>query len=253
MSTGDPLLEVSDLHAGYGSLEAVAGISLHVGAAETVALVGRNGAGKTTSLLAIAGLRYGRFPGGVKLAGAEISRASSRQIVDAGLSHVPEGHRIFSSLTVEENLLLGAYTRRRQGRKAAAGAMERIYDLFPILRTYASRNAGFLSGGEQQMVAIGQALMAEPRVLMLDEPTSGLAPIVVRTIYEAIAQLREQGIAILIVEQSVPRALANSDRCYVMERGRIVISGDSAILAQDEHVFAIVRGTEEVPSPARTG
>ncbi|HTX29314.1 MAG TPA: ABC transporter ATP-binding protein [Streptosporangiaceae bacterium] len=252
MSTGEPLLEVSDLHAGYGSLEAVAGISLHVGAAETVALVGRNGAGKTTSLLAIAGLRYGRFPGGVKLGGTDISRASSRQIVDAGLAHVPEGHRIFTGLTVEENLRLGAYTRRRSGRKAVAGTMERIFDLFPILRTYASRNAGFLSGGEQQMVAIGQALMAEPRVLMLDEPTSGLAPIVVRTIYDAIAQLREQGIAILIVEQSVPRALANSNRCYVMERGRIVISGDSAILAQDEHVFAIVRGTEEVPSPART-
>lgn len=252
MSTGDPLLEISDLHAGYGSLQAVAGISLQVGAAETVAIVGRNGAGKTTSLLAVAGLRYGRFPGSVKLGGTEISRASSRQIVDAGLAHVPEGHRIFTSLTVEENLRLGAYTRRRSGRKAVADTMERIYELFPILRTYASRSAGFLSGGEQQMVAIGQALMAEPRVLMLDEPTSGLAPIVVRTIYEAIAQLREQGIAILIVEQSVPRALANSNRCYVMERGRIVISGDSSILAQDEHVFAIVRGTEEVPSPART-
>jgi branched-chain amino acid transport system ATP-binding protein len=252
MSTGDPLLVVSDLHAGYGSLQAVAGISFQVGAAETVALIGRNGAGKTTSLLAIAGLRYGRFPGSVKLNGAEVSKATSRQIVDAGLAHVPEGHRIFASLNVEENLRLGAYTRRRSGRKAVASTMERVYDLFPILRTYASRNAGFLSGGEQQMVAIGQALMAEPRVLMLDEPTSGLAPIVIRSIYDAIGQLREQGMAILIVEQSVPRALANSSRCYVMERGRIVISGDSPILAQDEHVFAIVRGTEEVSSPART-
>jgi len=252
MSTGDPLLAVSDLHAGYGSLQAVDGISFQVHEAETVALIGRNGAGKTTSLLAIAGLRYGRFPGSVKLAGTEMSRASSREIVDAGLAHVPEGHRIFASLNVEENLRLGAYTRRRQGRKAVATSMERVYNLFPILRTYASRNAGFLSGGEQQMVAIGQALMAEPKVLMLDEPTSGLAPIVIRTIYEAVAQLREQGLAILIVEQSVPRALANSNRCYVMERGRIVISGDSPALAQDEHVFAIVRGTEEVPSPART-
>jgi branched-chain amino acid transport system ATP-binding protein len=217
-----------------------------------VALIGRNGAGKTTSLLAIAGLRYVRFPGTVKLAGTDMSRASSREIVDAGLAHVPEGHRIFASLNVEENLRLGAYTRRRQGRKAVATSMERVYNLFPILRTYAARNAGFLSGGEQQMVAIGQALMAEPKVLMLDEPTSGLAPIVIRTIYEAVAQLREQGLAILLVEQSVPRALANSNRCYVMERGRIVISGDSAVLAQDEHVFAIVRGTEEVSSPART-
>ena len=131
--------------------------------------------------------------------------------------------------------------------------MERVFDLFPILRTYASRNAGFLSGGEQQMVAIGQALMAEPKVLMLDEPTSGLAPMVVRTIYDAIGRLRDQGLAVLMVEQSVPRALANSDRCYVMERGRIVISGYSTVLAQNEHVFAIVRGTEEVSAPARSG
>ena len=253
MKTGETLLDVSDLYAGYGSLEAVAGISFQVNEAETVALIGRNGAGKTTSLLSIAGLRYGRFPGSVQLAGAEVSTSSSRQIVDAGLAHVPEGHRIFRSLTVEENLRLGAYTRRRAGRKAAAGTMERVFDLFPILRTYATRNAGFLSGGEQQMVAIGQALMAEPRVLMLDEPTSGLAPVVIRTIYDAIGRLREQGLAILIVEQSVPRALANSNRCYVMERGRIVISGESPVLAQNEHVFAIVRGTEEVSAPARSG
>jgi branched-chain amino acid transport system ATP-binding protein len=253
MSAGEPLLDVSDLHAGYGSLQAVAGISLQVGAAETVALIGRNGAGKTTSLLAIAGLRYGRFPGNVKLGGADVTRASPRELVDAGLAHVPEGHRIFASLTVEENLLLGAYPRRRAGRKAAAATMERVFDLFPILRTYASRNAGFLSGGEQQMVAIGQALMAEPKVLMLDEPTSGLAPMVVRSIYDAIGRLRDQGLAVLMVEQSVPRALANSDRCYVMERGRIVISGDSPVLAQNEHVFAIVRGTEEVSAPARSG
>jgi branched-chain amino acid transport system ATP-binding protein len=252
VSTGDPLLEVSDLHAGYGSLLAVNGISLQLGEAETVSLIGRNGAGKTTSLLAIAGLRYGRFPGQVTLAGVDVSRASPRQLVDAGLAHVPEGHRIFSSLSVEENLLLGAYTRRRHGRKAAATTMDRVFDLFPILRTYATRNAGYLSGGEQQMVAIGQALMAEPKVLMLDEPTSGLAPIVIRTIYEAIGVLRDQGLAVLIVEQSVPRALANSSRCYVMERGRIVISGESQVLAADDHVSAIVRGTEEVPSPART-
>ncbi len=253
MSAGDPLVDVSDLHDGYGSLQAVAGISLQVGAAETVALIGRNGAGKTTSLLAIAGLRYGRFPGSVKLGGADVTRATPRELVDAGLAHVPEGHRIFASLTVEENLLLGAYTRRRAGRKAAAATMERVFDLFPILRTYASRNAGFLSGGEQQMVAIGQALMAEPKVLMLDEPTSGLAPMVVRTIYDAIGRLRDQGLAVLMVEQSVPRALANSNRCYVMERGRIVISGESPVLAQNEHVFAIVRGTEEVSAPARSG
>jgi branched-chain amino acid transport system ATP-binding protein len=250
MTTGEPLLAVTDLHAGYGSLRAVAGISLHVNEGETVALIGRNGAGKTTSLLAIAGLRYGRFPGTVRLAGTDLSNASPRQIVEAGLAHVPEGHRIFRSLSVEENLRLGAYTRRRTGHKAIAAATERVYNLFPILRTYATRNAGYLSGGEQQMVALGQALMAEPKVLMLDEPTSGLAPMIIRVIYEAISTLRNEGLAILIVEQSIPRALANSTRCYVMERGRIVMSGDSATLAGNEHVFAIVRGTEDAPAPA---
>ena len=248
MSIGDPLLAISELHAGYGSLRAVAGVSLHVNEVETVALVGRNGAGKTTTLLAVAGLRYGRFPGTVTLAGTDLSSASPGQIVQAGLAHVPEGHRIFRSLSVEENLRLGAYTRRRSGQKAIAAAIERVYDLFPILRTYAARNAGFLSGGEQQMVALGQALMANPKVLMLDEPTSGLAPMIIRGIYDAINKLHDEGLAILIVEQSIPRALANSTRCYVMERGRIVISGDSSDLANNEHVFAIVRGTEEAPA-----
>jgi branched-chain amino acid transport system ATP-binding protein len=248
MSSNAPLLEVTELQAGYGAMRAVDGVSLRVGAAETVALIGRNGAGKTTSLLAIAGLRYGQFAGRVALDGADVSRATPRQLVEAGLAHVPEGHRIFPELTVEENLRLGAYTRRRAGRKAVAATMETVFDLFPILRTYASRNAGFLSGGEQQMIAIGQALMAEPKVLMLDEPTSGLALAVIRTIYQATRQLRDQGMALLIVEQSVPRALANSDRCYLMERGRIVISGDSEALARNDRVSAIVRGTEEVPS-----
>jgi branched-chain amino acid transport system ATP-binding protein len=251
MNDRDAVLHVADLQAGYGSMKAVEGISLHVAAGETVALIGRNGAGKTTSLLSIAGLRYGRFPGTVTLNGADVSRATPRQLVEAGLAHVPEGHRIFRTLTVQENLFLGAYTRHRAGRKAAAATMEGVFQLFPILGTYASRNAGFLSGGEQQMVAIGQALMAEPKILMLDEPTSGLAPMVVRSIYEALGQLREQGLAILVVEQSVPRALANSDRCYVMERGSIMINGNSPALAQNEHVFAIVRGTEEVPTSAQ--
>jgi branched-chain amino acid transport system ATP-binding protein len=249
MSEDSGLLVISDLQAGYGSMRAVSGISLHAGAGETVAIIGRNGAGKTTSLLAVAGMRYGNFPGRVTMGGADLSRATPKQIVAAGVAHVPEGHRIFRSLTVEENLRLGAYSRRRAGKKAIDVSMEGVFALFPILKTYASRNAGFLSGGEQQMVAIGQALMAEPKVLMLDEPTSGLSPMVIRDILAALAQLRERGLAILVVEQSVPRALANSDRCYVMERGRIVKRGDSAQLATDEHVSAIVRGVEEVSAP----
>jgi branched-chain amino acid transport system ATP-binding protein len=239
-------LIVADLHAGYGSMEAVAGISLEVRAGETVAMLGRNGAGKTTALLAIAGLRYGRFSGSIVLSNVDVSRFSAAQIVKAGLAHVPEGHRIFQSLTVQENLRLGAYARRREGRRTLQVSMASVFDLFPILRKYASRSAGFLSGGEQQMLAIGQALMADPKVLMLDEPTSGLSQIVIRDILRALSQLREQGLAILLVEQSVPRALANSDRCYVMERGCIVLSGPSDALAADERVGAIVRGTQDV-------
>jgi branched-chain amino acid transport system ATP-binding protein len=253
MSEDGTKLVVEGLHAGYGSMEAVSGISLEVSTGETVAVIGRNGAGKTTSLLAIAGLRYGRFTGHVTLGDTDLSRAGTTEIVNAGLAHVPEGHRIFRTLSVQENLKLGAYARRRVGRKVVETSMERVFELFPILRTYATRNAGFLSGGEQQMVAIGQALMADPKVLMLDEPTSGLSLVVIRTILSALAQLREQGLAILIVEQSVPRALANSDRCYVMERGRILMSGPSPELALDERVGAIVRGTEEAQLPGAEG
>ncbi len=179
----------------------------------------------------------------------DLSKARTPQIVAAGLAHIPEGHRIFRALTVEENLKLGGYTRRRVGREKITASMDRVFELFPILKTYAKRNAGFLSGGEQQMVAIGQALMADPKVLMLDEPTSGLSLVVIRNILEAIGQLRAQGMAILLVEQSVPRAFANSDRIYVMERGQILMSGPSAELVQDERVGAIVRGTEDAQLP----
>jgi branched-chain amino acid transport system ATP-binding protein len=249
MSEDNGLLVISDLQAGYGSMRAVSGISLYARAGETVAIIGRNGAGKTTSLLAVAGMRYGSYPGRITMGDTDLSRATPKQVVSAGVAHVPEGHRIFRSLTVQENLRLGAYTRRRSGKKVVDASMEDVFSLFPILKTYASRNAGYLSGGEQQMVAIGQALMADPKVLMLDEPTSGLSPMVIRDILAALAKLRERGLAILVVEQSVPRALANSDRCYVMERGRIVKEGDSAKLANDEHVSAIVRGVEEAPPP----
>jgi branched-chain amino acid transport system ATP-binding protein len=250
MSPAGTKLVVNGLHAGYGSMEVVTDVSFEVSTGETVALIGRNGAGKTTSLMAIAGLRYGNTRGEVDLDGIDLTRASAKRIVDAGLAHVPAEHRIFRTLTVEENLRLGAYSRRRAGRKEIMASMERIFELFPILKTYAAKSAGFLSGGEQQMVAIGQALMANPKVLMLDEPTSGLSLMMIRAILEALAKLRDEGLAILIIEQSVPRALANSDRCYVMERGRILMAERSETLAQDERVLAVVRGTEEVQLPA---
>ena len=246
MTDDEPILSVSELHAGYGAMEAVAGVSMDVGVGETVALIGRNGAGKTTTLLAIAGLRYGKSRGTVRVAGADVSGSNPKDIVRAGLSHVPEGHRIFSGLTVRENLRLGAYVRRSAGRRAIGQSMERVFAVFPILSAYADRNAGYLSGGEQQMVAIGQALMSEPKLLMLDEATSGLSLVVIRAILDALKLLKGEGLSLLIVEQSVSRALEHSDRCYVMERGQIVMRGDSAEMAKDPRVAAVVAGTEQV-------
>jgi branched-chain amino acid transport system ATP-binding protein len=238
-----PRLVVSDLCAGYGTMEVVSRVSLDVAAGETVALIGRNGAGKSTLLMAIAGLRYGSFAGSVLFDGRDLSRASAKQAVEAGIAHVPEGHRVFTQLTVAENLRLGAYRRRRAARSELDASLGRVFELFPVLRKYARREAGLLSGGEQQMVAIGQGLMVDPKILMLDEPTSGLALPVVQLILDVISELRAKGLGILIVEQSVTRALAVSDRCYLMERGLIVIHGDSAGLAMDERIPNIVRGT----------
>jgi branched-chain amino acid transport system ATP-binding protein len=246
MNSPRPRLVVSDLCAGYGTMQVVSRVSLDVAAGETVALIGRNGAGKSTLLMAIAGMRYGSSAGSVRFGDRDLSRASAIQVVGAGIAHVPEGHRVFTQLSVTENLRLGAYQRRRAPRAELDASLNRVFELFPALRKYARRDAGLLSGGEQQMVAIGQALMVDPKVLMLDEPTSGLALPVVRIIVEVLSELRANGLGILVVEQSVTRALAVSDRCYLMERGQIVIAGDSAVLATDERVPGIVRGTATV-------
>jgi branched-chain amino acid transport system ATP-binding protein len=245
MTQDKPRLVVEDLHAGYGSMTVVSGVSLEVGAGEAVAVIGRNGAGKSTTLSAIAGLRHGRSSGSVVFGGVDLSRASCPEVVSAGLGHVPEGHRIFATMTVLENLKLGAYTRRKVGRRAVQTALDDVFDVFPVLRDFAERRAGLLSGGQQQMVAIGQALMAKPRMLMLDEPTSGLSLIVIRDILDALERLRADGLGLLFVEQSVPRALKHSDRCYVMERGRVVLAGPSSQLVDNDDVYAIVRGTRE--------
>jgi branched-chain amino acid transport system ATP-binding protein len=218
---------------------------MFVESGEIVSLIGRNGAGKTTSLLAIAGLRYGCNAGQVTIGGEDVSKASAPAIVRAGLAHVPEGHRVLRTLSVRENLLLGAFGRRREGRKVIGETMDRVNALFPVLAQYEARPAGYLSGGQQQMLAIGQALMAEPKFLLLDEPTSGLAQVVIQGILEALMQLRDSGMGILMVEQSVDRALQNSRRCYVMEQGQIALSGNSEILAEDPRVSNIVRGMSD--------
>ncbi|MGY1550522.1 ABC transporter ATP-binding protein [Microbacterium sp. A588] len=243
----DPFtLRVRGLRAGYSSMEAVSGVELDVPLGEITSLIGRNGAGKTTALLAIAGSRQGSNGGSVLLGDVDVSKASAPEIVKAGLSHVPEGHRIFKELTVEENLRLGAWVHRRTSKKSTEG-IDRVYDLFPILKEFSGRDAGFLSGGQQQMVAIGQALMARPRILMLDEPTSGLALPVIASILEVLHRLKDDGMGILLVDQGIQRALDNSSTTYVMDQGAIVISGPSKELASNPRVFDIVRGTDEAP------
>ncbi len=246
MSSSERALVAAGISTGYGSMQVVREVSLTVRPGEIVALIGRNGAGKTTTMLALGGLRYGRWSGSVRLGDTDLSRLTPHQIVRQGVALVPEGHRIFRTLTVLENLRLGATPIRAKGAEAIATTMSRVLELFPILETYRDRNAGFLSGGEQQMVAIGQALMARPAVLLLDEPTSGLAPAMIRVIYDALDALRADGIAILVVEQSVERALARSDRYYVMEQGKLIRDGRSDDKDAAAGVAAIVRGVEAV-------
>lgn len=241
-------LTVTDLRAGYGTMEAVSGVSFEVPEGQITSIIGRNGAGKTTCLLAVAGNRHGGNSGSVRIGETEVGGASSSDIVKAGLAHVPEGHRIFRTLDVRENLMLGAWVRRKEDKAAITASMNRVFDLFPILKTYEARNAGYLSGGEQQMVAIGQALMCNPKVLMLDEPTSGLALPIIALITDALRKLRDDGLGILLVDQSIQRALDNSEFTYVLEQGKIAISGPSAELATNQRVFDIVRGTDEAPS-----
>jgi ABC-type branched-subunit amino acid transport system ATPase component len=234
-------LTVRGLCAGYGAMQVVRDVDVDVAAGQIVAVIGRNGAGKTTAVNAISGIRKGRGSGSVLVGGDEVGGASPGEIVRRGLCLVPEGHRLFRELSVRENLMLGGYLRRR-ARPAVDRSIEHACQLFPALPARLNRAAGQLSGGEQQMVAIAQALVAGPRVLVLDEPSSGLALAVVTAIYEALATLRAEGVAILVVEQNVERALQQSDRCYVLEAGRIALEGPSSELAGDPRVAAIVSG-----------
>jgi branched-chain amino acid transport system ATP-binding protein len=231
------LLSVRNLTAGYGAMSVVFGVSVDVHAGEVVAVLGRNGAGKTTSLSAIAGLRFGKSTGQVVMAGTDVSSMSPAQIIGRGLALVPEGHRVFASLSVLQNLELGAAPLPSKQRKAAIGqSIDRVFELFPVLKKFAPRPAGLLSGGQQQMIAVGQALMADPKVLMLDEPTSGIAPALCEEIYAAVSRLRSEGLGVLVVEQNVSRALRNADRYLVMDGGLFVLEGN----AKDTHAFADV-------------
>jgi branched-chain amino acid transport system ATP-binding protein len=226
------LLEVSDLHARYGSIEALKGVSLTVDEGEVVTLIGSNGAGKSTTLRSISGLTPASA-GSVTFGGHEITRVPAHEIVSHGIALVPEGRHCFSRMSVRENLDLGAY--RRTGASISED-LERVYSLFPRLQERERQKAGTMSGGEQQMLAIGRALMARPRLLMLDEPSMGIAPILVQRIYETIAEINRGGVTILLVEQNANYALDLATRGYVLETGRVAIANDAAQLRGDPEV-----------------
>ena len=225
------LLELDGVDANYGQLQVLHGLSLRVGEGEVVAVLGGNGAGKTTTLRAVSGMVS--TSGDVRFAGERITRASPERVARLGIAHVPEGRGIFSELSVFENLQLGAYLRRN----GFGEDYERVRGYFPWLERRRDQQAGTLSGGEQQMLALARALMARPRLLLLDEPSLGLAPIVVRGLFEIVGELNEkEGLAVLVVEQNAKLALRSSSRAYVLEVGRVALEGPSAELAENESV-----------------
>jgi branched-chain amino acid transport system ATP-binding protein len=228
------MLKVSNIHAGYGRVEVLKGISIEVNKGEVVCLLGANGAGKSTLLKVISGLIV-PTQGSITFLGHETVRKGASGVVKAGISHVPEGRQIFAGLTVQQNLLLGAYVHG--SRRADMDRLYReMFELFPILEQRFSGKAGSLSGGEQQMLAMARALMSEPKLLLLDEPSLGLAPIVVNQILDIVKNLRSKGIPILLVEQNVSAALTIADRAYIMETGMIVGQGEAETLLKDDEV-----------------
>jgi branched-chain amino acid transport system ATP-binding protein len=233
------LLEVQDIRTHYGAIEALKGISLTVDEGEVVTLIGSNGAGKSTTLRSISGLTPASS-GQIRFADQNITRVPAHEIVSYGIALSPEGRHCFPRMTVRENLDLGAHHRRGAG---VSEDLERVFELFPRLREREKQKAGTMSGGEQQMLAIGRALMARPRLLMLDEPSMGIAPILVQRIYETIAQINRDGVTILLVEQNANYALEVSRRGYVLETGRVVLANTSTELRDDPEVQRAYLGT----------
>ena len=227
------MLEVKDLNVFYGAIHALKGVSLSVGEGELISLIGANGAGKTTTLHTISGL-ITASSGSVTLDGEDLQKAAPHKIINMGLAHVPEGRHVFSRMTVEENLRMGAYILKDQHK--INKNLEKVYAHFPRLKERWKQMAGTLSGGEQQMLATGRALMTDPRIVLMDEPSMGLSPLLVKEIFAIIQQLHDSGITILLVEQNAKMALAVSDRAYVLETGTIAMSGKAADLAEDDRV-----------------
>jgi branched-chain amino acid transport system ATP-binding protein len=239
------LLELADVEVGYGAVTALRGIGLQVAEGEIVTLLGANGAGKTTTLRTISRLLRPRA-GEIRLDGRPLASIPAHALVRHGVSHVPEGRRVFPGMTVRENLLMGAYHDRRHARADT----ERVFALFPRLAERAAQTGGTLSGGEQQMLAIGRALMSRPRLMLLDEPSMGLAPMVVATIFEVIAEINRAGVSVLLVEQNAAQALRIADRGYVLETGEVVLDGAASSLLADDRVRRAYLG-EDVAARCR--
>jgi branched-chain amino acid transport system ATP-binding protein len=231
-TAGDRVLELDAVHTYYGNIEALKGITLHVDRGEIVTLIGSNGAGKTTTLRTISGTHKPRS-GAVRMNGREIHHLRAHEVVKLGLAHSPEGRRVFTRMTVLENLQMGAFTRKGQ---RLDDDIARVYDLFPRLRERRSQKAGTLSGGEQQMLAIGRALMAAPTVLLLDEPSMGLSPILTEQIFRIVTDINAQGTTVLLVEQNAQMALNIAQRGYVLQTGSIILADSAANLAANEQV-----------------
>jgi branched-chain amino acid transport system ATP-binding protein len=227
------MLEVKDLYVSYGMIAALKGISFEVNEGEVIALIGANGAGKTTTLHTLTGLLHAKS-GSITFDGKELTKTPAHKIVEMGIAHVPEGRRIFQNLTVIDNLKLGAFTRK--DKAGIAKDIEEVYELFPRLAERKTQIAGTLSGGEQQMLAMGRALMSKPKIVVMDEPSMGLSPLLVSKIFDIIEMIRERGTTVLLVEQNAKKALAISDRAYVLETGKIVLSGDAHELMNDDSV-----------------
>ncbi|ASS96077.1 MULTISPECIES: ABC transporter ATP-binding protein [Peribacillus] len=227
------MLKIEDINVYYGNIQALKGISLSINEGEIVTLIGANGAGKSTMLKTISGLLKPK-QGKIIYEGQSIGGKAAQSIVKMGISHVPEGRRVFANMTVEENLQLGAYLRK--DKAGIKQDMEKVYELFPRLLERLKQQSGTLSGGEQQMLAMGRALMAKPRLLLLDEPSMGLAPLLVKQIFHIIEEINKTGTTILLVEQNANLALSIADRAYVVETGRIVLSGKSEELTASEEI-----------------
>lgn len=227
------MLEVKELQVYYGVIQALKDVSFEVNQGEVIALIGANGAGKTTTLHTVTGLLPAKH-GSIVFEGVDITKTPAHKIVEMGIAHVPEGRRVFSQLSVYENLIMGAYTRK--DKKEIADNLEMVYNRFPRLKERKTQRAGTLSGGEQQMLAMGRALMSNPKMIVMDEPSMGLSPIFVNEIFDIIEKVSASGTTVLLVEQNAKKALSIADRAYVLETGKIVLSGDAKVLMNDDSI-----------------